>query len=101
MKPDMWTLVMFDLPVKTKTEKREAVRFRNWLLEVGFIQIQYSVYARYNVIISATRTLLKQLESGLPSYGEIRILFLTDTQWANSIYFKNNKKLALTINPTH
>ena len=42
----MRILVFFDLPVKTKKERREAARFRNFLLTDGYHMIQYSVYAR-------------------------------------------------------
>lgn len=42
----MWILVMFDLPVLTKTQMRKATQFRNNLLELGFIRKQFSVYLR-------------------------------------------------------
>ena len=29
----MWCLVMFDLPVKTRRQRREATEFRNMLLD--------------------------------------------------------------------
>ena len=43
----MWLMVMFDLPVVTNAEKREYVRFRKYLQKEGFMQLQYSVYARF------------------------------------------------------
>lgn len=39
----MWCLVMFDLPVETKKQRREATRFRNDLLDWGFCMVQLSV----------------------------------------------------------
>lgn len=42
----MWLFVFFDLPVKTKPERRTATRFRNFLLKDGYMMIQFSVYAR-------------------------------------------------------
>lgn len=42
----MRIMVFFDLPVKTKTQRREATRFRNFLLMDGYHMLQYSVYAR-------------------------------------------------------
>ena len=42
-------LVFFDLPVKTGVERRNAARFRNFLLNDSYHMIQFSVYARvYN-----------------------------------------------------
>ena len=41
-----WLMVAFDLPVKTKEERKRATDFRNFLLDDGFQMIQFSVYAR-------------------------------------------------------
>ena len=43
----MWLLAMFDLPVETKDNRRDYVRFRRVLLKDGFMMLQFSVYARY------------------------------------------------------
>lgn len=37
---------MFDLPVMTDKERKAATRFRNDLLDNGYLMIQFSVYAR-------------------------------------------------------
>ena len=42
----MWVMVMFDLPVGTKRQRKVAARFRKDLLEDGFWMLQFSVYAR-------------------------------------------------------
>lgn len=42
----MRILVMFDLPVKTKAQRRSAAQFRKFLVEDGYHMVQYSVYAR-------------------------------------------------------
>lgn len=39
-----WILAMFDLPVVTKKERKVATKFRNDLLDEGFLMIQFSVY---------------------------------------------------------
>jgi CRISPR-associated protein Cas2 len=40
----MWLMVLFDLPVVSKEEKKNYVRFRNALIQDGFTMLQYSVY---------------------------------------------------------
>ena len=40
----MWIICMFDIPVRTRTEMRKATRFRNLLLDNGFVMKQFSVY---------------------------------------------------------
>ena len=43
----MWLIVMFDLPVTTKLERKAASDFRLALLDMGFLRSQYSVYAKF------------------------------------------------------
>jgi len=43
----MWLFVLFDLPVESKSQRRQYARFRVALLKLGFTMLQYSVYARY------------------------------------------------------
>ena len=38
----MWLVVVFDLPVGSKTERRRATGFRNMLIEEGFMMKQFS-----------------------------------------------------------
>ena len=42
----MRVIVMFDLPVITEKERKIATKFRKYLLDDGFIMMQYSVYSR-------------------------------------------------------
>lgn len=85
----MWCVVMFDLPTKTAENRRKYTSFRNLLLDNGFVRTQYSIYAKYSpsgVLSSRTVALIK---SGVPPQGEIRILHVSDKQWANTIRFFN------------
>lgn len=85
----MWCMVMFDLPTKTKAQRREYTNFRNYLLDCGFIRTQYSVYARYLPSAVITARLTKGIQSYLPPGGEVRIMQVTDRQWANTLRFTN------------
>ena len=42
----MRIIVMFDLPVITEKERKIATKFRKFLLDDGYIMMQYSVYSR-------------------------------------------------------
>lgn len=85
----MWCVVMFDLPVETKPERRAAVRFRNLLLDMGYSMVQYSVYARYTPTQAGNRTTVKAIQKNLPPRGEIRILHITDHQWSSALRYRN------------
>ena len=77
----MRILVFFDLPVKTKKERREAARFRNFLLTDGYHMIQYSVYARVCNGVDAVEKHRARIKNNLPDNGSVRLLVITEKQY--------------------
>lgn len=88
----MWCVVMFDLPVKTAKERKEATRFRKHLLDNGFSMAQFSVYVQYLPLASRISTLVKAIKHELPRGGDVRILSVTDVQWSKTIRFSNRNE---------
>lgn len=80
----MWCLVMFDLPVKTKKQRKAASQFRHMLLDLGYAMVQYSVYVRYTPTQSGNRTTVAMVKQNLPPQGVVRILHVSDHQWASA-----------------
>lgn len=78
----MWLMVFFDLPVGTKTERRHANRFRNFLKKDGFLMIQFSVYARVCRAEEGVDKHLARVRASLPPKGSVRTLQVTDKQYA-------------------
>ena len=78
----MWLFVFFDLPVGTKTERRNATRFRNFLKDDGFMMLQFSVYARVNRGEEAVDKHLARSRGRLPPKGNVRTLTVTERQFA-------------------
>ncbi|MBY0429783.1 MAG: CRISPR-associated endonuclease Cas2 [Rhodospirillales bacterium] len=76
----MWTLVLFDLPVATRADRRHATRFRTFLQHEGYIMLQFSVYVRPGVGLEIDETSLRRLKGHLPPQGNVRMLQLTDRQ---------------------
>lgn len=83
----MWNLVLFDLPVGTKQQRREATRFRKLLLDLGWTMEQYSVYVRYIPTGMSVIPEVTQIRRGLPSQGKVQILGISDRQWSKAIRF--------------
>ncbi len=77
----MWLVVMFDLPVGTKTERRRATRFRNMLLDEGFTMKQFSVYLRYFDNRAKAESAADRIGGKTPAMGNVTTLFLTDKQF--------------------
>ncbi len=89
----VWCVVMFDLPVQTKKERREATKFRKLLVETGFSMIQFSVYGKYSPTVHDNMTDEKFIKNHLPCNGEVRIFHLTDVQWAKATRYLSKKKI--------
>ncbi len=79
-----WILAMFDLPVMTDEERRAATRFRNDLLDHGYLMIQFSVYARPCVTYDLLDAQIAKVKCFIPTAGNVRLIFLTDEQWKRS-----------------
>ena len=77
----MRILVFFDLPVKTADNRREANRFRNFLLKDGYHMLQYSVYARVCNGMDAVEKHRVRLRSNLPDNGAVRVLVIMEKQY--------------------
>ena len=77
----MRILVMFDLPVKTKAERRSATQFRNFLVGDGYHMVQYSVYARVCNGRDSVETHKKRILLALPTKGSVRMLVITEKQY--------------------
>lgn len=78
----MYLFVFFDLPVKTKPERRAATRFRQFLKRDGYDMMQYSVYTRICRGQDAVDKHLGRLSGNLPPSGGVRSLGVTDKQYA-------------------
>ena len=90
----MWMIVMFDLPVVEKAERKAATGFRNALLDMGFEMSQFSVYARFCTSLSQVETYSKRVESSLPEGGKVNILTFTDKQYERIVTYYGKAKQA-------
>lgn len=79
----MRILVFFDLPVKTKIERKRATRFRNFLLKDGYYMVQFSVYARVCNGNDMVELHKQRLKLNVPEEGSIRVLVITERQYEN------------------
>ena len=83
----MWILVMFDLPVLEKVERKAATDFRKALLDMGFEMSQLSVYMRFCTSQTQIDTYAKRVESILPAGGKVNLLQFTDKQYERILTF--------------
>ena len=96
----MWLFAMFDLPVKTKRDRRQYARFRNLLLDQGFSQLQYSVYARFCSSEQIAETHRKRLQARLPPHGQVRLMAVTDRQFGKMHVYFGKKPVDVESKPS-
>ncbi len=83
----MWVIVMFDLPVVERDERKAATAFRNALLDLGFEMAQFSVYMRFCASQGQIDTYCKRVEDALPEGGRVNILTFTDKQYERIVSY--------------
>lgn len=79
----MRIIVFFDLPTLTKSDRKNASRFRNFLIKDGYIMLQLSVYSRICKGQDAVDKHAKRLKSLIPKKGSVRLLTVTEKQYAS------------------
>jgi len=89
----MWMLVLFDLPVVEKEERKEATVFRNFLLDNGFYMVQFSIYSKVLSGTDACEKYFKLIENNLPGKGKVDIVTITDRQYENIRSFDGFSKI--------
>lgn len=95
----MWMVVLFDLPVGTKKERKAATKFRKFLLDQGFEMSQYSVYMRFCAGKEQAEAYTKKVEKAVPVTGKVYIVYITDKQYENIVSFDGRTKEAARKNP--
>lgn len=88
----MWLFVMFDLPVGTDKERKQATRFRNHLLDIGFEMSQFSVYLKYCVSGEKAESMGNKVQRHLPVGGKVDILTITDKQFSDMRRFYGSRQ---------
>ena len=95
----MWMMVLFDLPVLTKQERKDATKFRKFLLDQGFDMCQLSVYMRFCAGKEQAEAYTRRVQSALPPSGNVQIIYFTDKQYENIVSFTGRSRKAANKNP--
>lgn len=78
----MRMIVFFDLPVKTKNDRKIYSKFRKELIKKGFFMIQFSVYSKILANIDSATHEKESIRKIAPEVGHIRIMIVTEKQYA-------------------
>lgn len=83
---------MFDLPTGTNKNKKDYIDFRRFLLRDGYDMIQYSVYSRICRDGESARRHIERMKLWAPRAGAIRVLLITNKQFAEAVIVTGKKK---------
>lgn len=78
----MRLIVLFDLPVTSKANRRAYARFHKFLLKNGYDMVQFSVYARICNSPEAVESHVMRLRAHKPPDGSVRYMRVTEKQFA-------------------
>jgi CRISPR-associated protein Cas2 len=95
----VWLFTMFDLPVDTKPARKHYAQFRADLRKQGFMMIQFSVYARYFATEESSEPCRKHVQAHLPPDGHVRLMTVTDKQFAKMQVFFGRKRANVEAAP--
>lgn len=82
----MRLIVLFDLPVKSKPDKRAYQQFHKFLLSDGYVMMQFSVYTRITNGLDGIQKHLARLRANLPSKGSVRAMSVTEKQYESMLF---------------
>jgi len=78
----MRLIIFFDLPVKTKKDRKIYTKFRSLLIKRGFFMIQYSIYTKILANRDSSESEKQFIKKIVPENGNIRIMVVTEKQYA-------------------
>lgn len=74
-------MIMFDLPVETKKQRRTYSKFRKELIRHGFLMMQYSIYVKSCLNKEAAEGNIQLVKRFLPKEGHVRSIIITEKQF--------------------
>lgn len=93
----MRLILFFDLPVTTKKDRKTYAQFRKYLIQNGYMMMQYSVYCKIFANREAAVKHVANLEKSVPKKGQIRLLLVTEKQYAKIEIITGGKSKQETI----
>lgn len=82
----MRLMVLFDLPVTTKTNRRCYSQFHKFLAKDGYVMMQFSVYTRIVNGPDGLNKHLARLQANLPPKGHVRAMSITEKQYESMLF---------------
>ena len=93
----VWLVTIFDLPVTTKSERKEASKFRYKILDLGFQMVQFSVYMKHCAGKEQGDVIIAKIAEVVPAYGNVKVLQITDKQYGAIRHFGRHSAASIQV----
>ena len=87
----MRILVLFDLPVASKKDRKAYSKFRKYLINDGYDMLQFSVYSRITQNHDDAAKHIARLKGNLPPKGSVRVMQITEKQYNSMLILVGEK----------
>lgn len=87
----MRLIVMYDLPVITEKDKKIYSKFRRFLLNDGYIMMQFSIYSRICKNHDDIYKHINRIRQNTPEKGNVRLLQVTENQYNSMLLLTGSK----------
>lgn len=82
----MRQILFFDLPTETSEERRAYRQFHHFLIDEGWLMLQFSVYSKLTLNNTQATSVKNRVMKNRPKNGDIIILKVTEKQFASMDY---------------
>ena len=76
-----WILVVLDLPNRSKADRAQGLRFKNFLKQRGVQVLQPSLYAKFSFADTSAKSACDGVLKISPKMGKMTVLRMTDAQF--------------------
>ena len=88
----MRVMVFFDLPTITDKNRHDYRKFRQFLVQEGFIMMQESVYTKIALNTSVADGIMQQVRNHKPPEGLVEMLVITEKQFSGIEYVSGGEQ---------
>lgn len=88
----MRVMVFFDLPTITDKNRHDYRKFRQFLVQEGFIMMQESVYTKLALNGTVAELIRKKVRKNKPTEGLIEMLIITEKQFSGIEYISGEEQ---------
>lgn len=87
----MRLILFFDLPMVTKADVRIYTHFHKYLVQEGYIMMQYSIYCKLFPNREAAVKHVDILKRNVPVEGHVRVMMVTEKQYSKMVLLTGSK----------